>query len=94
MKEKFLPIGTVVLLKNALKPVMIIGFCMGTKENTNVMYDYCGVMYPEGMFDSDKNLFFNHDSIDKILFMGYESELETQFKQKLNSFLKENNNAK
>ena len=28
MKERFLPIGTVVLLKNAKKPLMITSFCI------------------------------------------------------------------
>ena len=32
MKDRFLPIGTVVLLKGGSKRVMIIGFCAMAKE--------------------------------------------------------------
>ena len=32
MEEKFLPIGTVVLLKNGTKRLMITGFCAVEKE--------------------------------------------------------------
>ena len=49
MKEKFLPIGTVVLLKDATKKVMITSyliFAKGDQEEKN-MYDYGGCPYPE-----------------------------------------------
>lgn len=94
MKEKFLPIGTVILVKKSTKPLMIIGFAVSPGNDKSVIYDYCGVMYPEGLLNSEQNIFFNHDVIEKILYMGYESELDVQFKQKLNAYIKESNNAK
>ena len=44
MEDKFLPIGTVVLLKGGKKRVMIIGFCAMAKEKAgkvalNVIYN-------------------------------------------------------
>lgn len=95
MEEKYLPIGTVILGENSEKPLMIIGFCVTTPDKPDVMYDYCGCLYPEGVVDTSKNLLFNHDKIKKVLFMGYKSEMEKEFKQKLDKILKDMNaNAK
>jgi len=89
--EKFLPLGTVVLLKGAKKRVMIIGFCcLDAKDKTKV-FDYSGCVYPEGMIASDKNLLFNHDQIEKIFQLGYSDEEEKLFKEKLKTILKQNN---
>ena len=49
-EEKYLPIGTVVLLKGAEKRVMITGFCATElKESDETKtWDYSGCIYPEG----------------------------------------------
>ena len=65
MQEKFLPIGTVVMLKGGTKRLMVTGFCMYDKNNTQKMYDYCGCLYPEGMISSDQTALFDHDQIFK-----------------------------
>ena len=44
--EKYLPIGTVVMLKGGTKRVMISGFCAIDGENVKNMYDYSGCVYP------------------------------------------------
>ena len=65
--EKFLPLGTVVMLKGASKRLMITGFCtMAAEDDAGVMYDYSGCMYPEGMISSDQTALFNHDQIKEI----------------------------
>lgn len=88
--EKYLPIGTLVLLKNANKRIMIIGFYV-TSNNDNKVYDYVGCLYPEGLLSSDQSLVFNHDQIDKILHLGIIDDEEKEFKKKLNELvLKEN----
>ena len=43
--EKYLPIGSVVLLKNGTKRVMIYGYCAISEDETNAIYDYCGVCF-------------------------------------------------
>ena len=63
--QKYLPIGSVVLLKDATKKVMITGFCVLPQEGNNV-FDYCGCIYPEGMISSEQNCLFNHNQIEKI----------------------------
>lgn len=91
MEEKFLPVGTVVLLENAKKHLMITGFCSSSKENKDVIYDYCGCIYPEGIIDSSVNMLFNHSQISEIVHMGYKSDLDVEFKKKLNQAIKEKN---
>ena len=81
--EKFLPIGTVVMLNGGAKRVMITGFCTIASDDNSTMYDYCGCLYPEGVVSSDKNLLFNHNQIAKIYALGYSDDEEKQFKVKL-----------
>ena len=82
--EKYLPIGTVVMLKNGKKPAMITSYCIiprgkvfdkdGPVDLNNVTYyDYGACLYPEGILRTNKTFVFNHDQIDKVLFMGYTS---------------------
>lgn len=80
---KFLPLGTVVLLKGATKRLMITGFCSydGTKKDK--AYDYTGCLYPEGIISSKQMALFNHSQIDKIYYLGYSDEEEKAFKKKL-----------
>lgn len=86
--EKFLPLGTVVMLKGASKRLMITGFCTMAAEDANsVMYDYVGCIYPEGMISSDQNALFNHDQIEKIYYIGLVDQEEKEFKIKLNQLL-------
>lgn len=85
--EKYLPIGTVCLLKNAKKRVMVTGFVAKGKETGDKMFDYIGCLYPEGVISSDKNLLFNHDQIDKIFYMGYVDDEQKELMNKLKSYL-------
>lgn len=94
MKERFLPIGTVVLLKGGTKEVMITSYCIfptnteikGGKEvkPKRTIYEYGGCIYPEGIINSNLVCAFNHSQIDKIVYLGYESERQKQLSQALN----------
>lgn len=96
MKEKYLPIGTVVRLKGATKKIMIMGYCPIEKEK-NEMYDYSACLYPEGLVDSSKILLFNHDKIEQVYFVGNSDEeyqkINEQMKQMLGG-IKELKNIK
>jgi len=87
VREKYLPIGTVVLLKGGKKRAMITGFCSVAQENQEKIYDYSGCVYPEGYLSSNQVCLFDHDQIDKIFFLGYEDEEEKAFKEKLNTIV-------
>ena len=81
---KYLPIGSIVLLKNAKKKVMIIGSLPRIKD-TEKFYDYSGCVYPVGVVDSDNLLAFNHEDIDIIYGYGYQDEEYFQLNDKLSS---------
>ena len=83
MTVDYLPIGSVVLLEDGEKELMITGFCTVPEETPNYVYDYCGCLYPEGVLSSDEIYVFNHDQISDILFVGYENEAQKEYKQKL-----------
>ena len=85
MKEKYLPIGTVVLLKDATKHLMITGYCSSTPEEPNKFYDYVSLLFPEGALAGESVALFDHDQIGSIIHMGLEDE---NFK-KLNDIIKE-----
>ena len=86
--EKFLPIGTVVMLKGGKKRAMITGFCSIPSEDKTKMYDYSGCIYPEGFISSSQTLLFNHDQIDKVFYLGLIDDEEKKLKEKLNEALK------
>lgn len=87
MKEKYLPIGTVVLLKGGKKRAMITGFCSVAQENQDKIYDYSGCVYPEGYLSSNQVCLFDHDQIEKVYFEGFVDDEEIQFKEKLNTIV-------
>lgn len=91
--EKFLPIGTVVMLKGGSKRVMITGFCSMAANDTNTMYDYSGCMYPEGFLSSDQTALFNHSQIAQIYHMGLVDDEEKKFKATLNALISQMPNA-
>ena len=88
--NKYLPIGTVVLLENGKKRVMVTGYKSTTvneadPEKKETEWDYNGCIFPEGIIASDQMLVFNHSQIKEIFFMGL-TDLETQiFHEKLNN---------
>ena len=85
--EKYLPVGTVVMLKGGKKRTMITGFCSVADEDKSKVYDYTGCLYPEGVISSNQTLLFNHEQIDKIYHLGLVDEEEKQFKQRLNTMM-------
>lgn len=87
IKEKFLPIGTLVLLKGATKKVMITSYLIFSKgeNDEKKMYDYGGCPYPEGIVESNFAVGFDHDKIEKVFHLGYEDDES----KALNKLLKE-----
>lgn len=81
---KYLPIGTVVLLKGGKKRVMIMGFCSTTEKDKTKVYDYTGVLYPEGYLNASQVCLFDHSQIDKIYCLGLSDDEEKKFKVELN----------
>ena len=76
--DKYLPIGSVVLLKNGRKKIMIYGRKLMHVE-TGEEWDYLACLYPEGNINEEFMYLFNHDQIDKVYYLGYEDEEEKRF---------------
>ena len=91
MKEgELLPIGSVVLLKNATHRLMVVGFAtVRYDSNPPKVYDYWGSAYPEGLFDPDQHVIFNHKDNDKVISVGYSDDSEKAFRKKIENILKQ-----
>jgi hypothetical protein len=87
MFEGVLPIGSVVLLKNSTKKVMIVGFVQGQADKPGVVWDYAGVVFPEGYLGPDKTFLFNGDQIERIFAVGYQDEEQFAFKSRVDETL-------
>ena len=74
MIRDLLPIGSVIKLRDAKKPLMIYGIKQIDTDNAEKEYVYIGVIYPEGNIGSDFQYLFNHVDIEEVLFKGYETE--------------------
>ena len=83
--ERFLPVGTVVVLKGGLKTAAITGFC-SIEAGKDKMWDYSGCLFPEGFLSSNQTLLFDHDQIETIHHMGLVNEEEIAFKKKIVEF--------
>lgn len=83
MEEKYLPIGTVVMLKGGSKRAMIVGFLAMDASKPDKVFDYSGCLYPEGVISANQTLLFDHDQIDKVFHMGLVDDEEKDFKEKL-----------
>ena len=86
--RKLLPIGSLVLLKDAQKALMIYGVCQ-TGVNDQKLYDYLGVVWPEGNMGLESQFLFNHDAIDKVLFRGLDGIQRDEFINMLVDYYKE-----
>lgn len=84
-----LPIGSVVLLKDAEKRLMIYGVRQ-TEAETGQEYDYIGVLYPEGNMAEDIQFLFNHEDILEICFRGFEDQERADFLARLEAYYQEN----
>lgn len=82
--ERFLPIGSIVLMNGGKKKVMITGFLAKSKEHGNRVFDYLGCLYPEGCISSSMTLLFDHKDIKEVFSVGYTDEEYQSFKEMLN----------
>ena len=90
--NKFLlPIGTVCKLKEDNDLVMIIGQYF-IDEETDTASDYIACPYPYGAKASDRNILFDHKSIEKIYYMGYSDDEELDYRKWLINKLMGNDN--
>lgn len=87
-EERFLPIGTIVILKDGTRKIMITSYLIisGGKDTTKEqkMFDYGGCPYPAGIIESSYAVGFNHNQIDKVIHMGHIDDEHKQLNEILN----------
>lgn len=87
---EYLPLGSIVLLKNGTKKLLIIARAINVNNNnTNYFFDYGAVAYPEGLI-GDEMAYFNADKINKVIFTGYNDAENENMVDTINSYLSEN----
>ncbi len=78
--EKYMPIGSVLKLKDKIGSFMIIGF---KYKINDVEFDYLGIKYPEGVNKDINPIVFNHEEIEKIFHVGMTSNIQRKYNQEL-----------
>jgi len=89
--KKYLPIGSVVMLKNGKKRLMITGYASIDLEKKDKVYDYIGCMYPEGVITTEQSILFDHVNIEKVYCLGFSDDEQKDFAKKLDEILTEDN---
>lgn len=84
MNKRYLPIGSVIKLKNNNKMIMITGYYSVEYENDLEIYDYSGCAYPEGVMIKSSYCSFNQSDIKEVLFEGYKTKEYTKLTNGLN----------
>ncbi len=76
---ELLPLGSIVVLNNGYKKLMVIGRkqLQGVEEK---LWDYMGILYPEGYLGEGYTFLFNHSDINHVIFEGYTDLEEDAFK--------------
>ena len=82
--KTYLPIGSVVLLKEGTKKIMIYGRRQKS-TGTGEEYDYVACLYPEGNLTEEYIYLFNEESIEKIVFRGFSDAEDEAFITALNN---------
>ncbi len=82
MINKYLPLGSVVLLKGGKKRVMICGRVQINVQD-NTVFDYSACLYPEGIIDPKKLYLFNNEDIDMVYFVGMQDTEEFTFRSQI-----------
>ena len=82
-----LPIGSVVLLKNAKKRLMVIGVLQVDNE-TGKEYEYLGVPYPEGNLGTENQFLFDGSDIEETFYIGYSDKERITFLETLDEYYK------
>ena len=85
--KEYLPIGSVVQLKDGTKKLMIFGIIQSDQgDDDSQEYDYISVPYPEGNMGQDYQFLFNHEDIETVVTRGYEDYERSDLVSKLEEY--------
>ena len=86
--EGVLPVGSVVLLEESTKKLMILGYLQSMEgDSEQKIYDYCGCLFPEGYMSADQVYLFDHEQIEEIFFLGYQDQEEQEFASRVEEYM-------
>lgn len=80
--KEFFTLGTIVTLFDNTKPLMIYGR-LQLQAGFEKIWDYVACLYPEGNISDQYNVFFNHEDVENVLFVGYQTEDDRSYQQLL-----------
>lgn len=87
---KFLPLGSVVLLKGGTQKLVIVARGLTLKNNEKLFFfEYGGVLYPDGLIN-DQLAYFNHDNISKVIFEGFSDVDDENVVENINRYIEGN----
>ena len=86
-KHKLLPLGSIVILKDGDKKLMIYGRVQIAAE-INKSFDYIACLWPEGNLDIEHIYLFNHLDIDTVTHRGYSDYEDIAFLEVIDEQLK------
>lgn len=89
MFKGLLPIGSVVQIGDSKKKVMIVGCCQKGGSGEPRLWDYTGVIFPEGYLDANKMFLFNNEQITMVYALGYQDAEQIAFKKKAEATIQE-----
>lgn len=93
MRKQFLPIGSVVLLEDADKRLMIYGIMqIGVADGKQ--YDYISCLYPEGFLDKEHTYLFNHEDIQRVDFIGFVDAEQEILRSRISAMVDESEEVK
>ena len=88
-KIEYLPLGSIVLLKEGVRKVLIIGRALNVKKGDKTYYfDYGGVLYPDGL-TGDEMVYFNHDGVVRVYLYGYKDDDNDIMNENINNYVAE-----
>lgn len=83
MEEKFLPLGSVILVKGSVKKIILIGRGVATMiKGEQKYFDYVACTYPEGLV-GETVFYVNHEDIEEVIHQGYADEDDHKMQKNL-----------
>lgn len=86
MKDKLLPLGTIVRVKKTAI-LMVVGYGMQNTIDKKI-YDYSAVAFPMGL-DVNEIKLFNKSDIDEIIFIGYQTDKSIEYRKIIDDYVKD-----
>lgn len=81
--EKYLPLGSIVIINGTVRKLIIVGRALMQKVNDERRYfDYACCTYPEGLI-SDQAIYINHEDIDEVIFTGFSDDDDVRMQKNI-----------